>query len=133
MVSQAAPPRRPKILIMDDSEIVLAVTRTALENHGFDVRVANSLGEFNVILKTWLPTIVLTDVNMPGVTGPELCRWIKIRIETESVPVVLFSDLPENRLARLAEESGADAFCSKGAGVEQLSRKLSELCEEMVW
>src|SRR5579859_1581469 len=112
MAHSSLPARKPKILLMDDSELTLEVTRAALEAEGFEVRAAQSLGTFNVILKTWSPTIVLTDVNMPGVSGPELCRWIKVRIETESVPVVLFSDMPEPRLAELAEEAGADAFLS---------------------
>jgi DNA-binding response OmpR family regulator len=118
---------------MDDSDIALAVIGAALERAGFEVRAVRSLGEFNVTVKTWSPTIVVTDVNMPGISGPDLCRWMKVRIDTSSIAVILLSDLPELSLARLAEESGADAFLSKAAGVEQMALKLSALCEEMVW
>jgi CheY-like chemotaxis protein len=133
MATSSLPAAKPRVLVMDDSEIALYATSVALESQGFDVRVAQSLGAFNVILKTWLPNIVLTDVNMPGMDGAELCRWIKVRIDTQSVPVVLFSDLPEPSLAKLARESGADGFVTKAAGLQSVSQKLSALFEEIVW
>jgi CheY-like chemotaxis protein len=124
---------KPKVLLIDDSEMVVMVTREVLQRDGFEVRTASSLGEFNVILKTWSPTVVLTDVNMPGVTGAELCRWIKVRVDTQSVPVVLFSDLPDPVLAELARTSGADGFVSKANGLDRLGEQLTAICEEIVW
>ncbi len=67
---------RLKVLLMDDSEIARAVVGSALERGGFEVRAVATLGEFNTTLKSWLPNVVLTDVNMPGVSGPDICRWI---------------------------------------------------------
>lgn len=125
--------RKPKVLLIDDSEIVAEMVQASLESTGFEVRAVRTLGEFNVVLTVWSPNIVLTDVNMPGVTGPELCRWIKQRIDTEGVPVVLYSDAPEAALRELAESSGADAWVSKDRGIEGISQKLNELCEELIW
>jgi CheY-like chemotaxis protein len=124
---------RPRVLLIDDSELASEVARTVLESTGFEVRSARTLGEFNVVLTTWHPHIVLADVNMPGVSGPELCLWIKRRIDTHGVPVVLYSDMPEAALGKLADESGADAYVSKQKGLEHVSAKLSELCEQIVW
>ncbi len=124
---------RPRVLLIDDSAIASEVACAVLEDAGFEVRAAKSLGEFSSVLKTWYPNIVLADVNMPGVSGPELCKWIKVRVETQTVPVVLYSDMPEAPLADIARESGADGYVSKERGLERVSQKLSELCEEIVW
>jgi CheY-like chemotaxis protein len=124
---------RFKVLLMDDSEIARSVVGSVLERGGFDVRAVSTLGEFNSLLKSWLPNVVLTDVNMPGVSGPDICRWIKGRLDTNSVPVVLMSELPEPILARLAETSGADAFLSKSEHLDTLPERISSLCEEIVW
>jgi CheY-like chemotaxis protein len=124
---------RPRVLLIDDSEIAREVACMVLDSAGFEVRCAKTLGEFNVVLKAWLPHIVLADVNMPGVTGPELCQWIKRRIDTQSVPVVLYSDMPEAKLGEVAAASGADAWVSKEHGIEHVSAKLSALCEEIVF
>lgn len=122
-----------KVLIIDDSELAVEVAQHALQDSGFDVRACTSLGEFTAILKHWMPNIVLTDVNMPAVSGAELCHWIKTCVPNESVPVVLFSDMPEDELEIVAKTSGADAFISKARGVEKLRERLSSLCEEIVW
>jgi CheY-like chemotaxis protein len=126
-------PRRLKILLIDDSRVAADFASAVLESTGFEVRTAATLGEFNVVLTTWSPDVVLTDVNMPGVTGPELCQWIKQRVDTRSVPVVLFSDMPDAQLCKLAEDAGADAYVSKEHGIERVSAKLSELCEHILW
>lgn len=122
---------KPRVLLIDDSELAAMVTREVLERDGFEVRAASSVGEFDAVLQTWSPNIVLADVNMPGVSGPQLCKSIKLRMET--VPVVLYSELPEAQLSALAKSSGADGFLSKSDGVERLSQQLVALCEEIVW
>jgi two-component system, OmpR family, response regulator len=122
---------RPRVLLIDDSEFAVMITREVLERDGFEVRAASSVGEFDAMLQTWSPNIVLADVNMPGVSGPQLCKSIKLRMET--VPVVLYSELPEAQLSALAKSSGADGFLSKSEGVERLSEQLAALCEEIVW
>ena len=122
---------RPRVLLIDDSEIAREVACMVLEAAGFEVRCATTLGEFNVVLKAWSPHIVLADVNMPGVTGPELCQWIKQRVDTRSVPVVLYSDMPESRLREVAAASGADAWVSKNRGIEHVSEMLSAMCEQI--
>jgi twitching motility two-component system response regulator PilH len=124
---------KPRVLLIDDSEIAVEAARAVLEGDGFDVRTAHTLGEFNVILKTWKPNIVLTDVNMPGVSGPELCKWIKVRIDTEGVPVVFFSDLPDPVLEAVARAAGADGFLSKSHGLGELSAELHSIYESIVW
>jgi CheY-like chemotaxis protein len=117
----------PRVLVIDDSPIALDITRAALELGGFEPRAASSLGEFNVILKTWSPDIVLTDVRMPGVDGGEICRWIKARLDTQRVRVLLFSDLPKEELSQIARDTGADGYISKGA--QNFTAALRTFCE----
>jgi CheY-like chemotaxis protein len=126
------PERRARVLVLDDNELVIDTICLALGER-FDVRGAHSLGEFKALLSMWVPVVVLTDVEMPGVTGGDLCRWLKARPETQSVAVVLFSGLPAPELAALAARVGADAYFSKADGVEHLRDRLGELCEGMVW
>ena len=77
-----------KILLIDDSDILLSVQKLLLEEAGFAVRTAHSLSQFDAALEGWAPDLVLTDVNMPDVTGPELCRHIRAQLAARSVPLV---------------------------------------------
>ena len=121
-----------KVLVIDDSEIASEVAQEFLREGGYDVRAVTSLGEFTVLLQQWHPHVVLTDVNMPSVSGAELCHWIKSNVQNDDVPVILFSDLPEDELSILAKTSGAEGYLSKTRATE-LCEYVGTLCQEIVW
>ena len=122
-----------KILIIDDSEITLAMEKAVLEQHGYEVQAAATLFAFETILKTWRPNIILTDIHMPDVKGTDICRVLKTEYDTQDIPIVLFSSLSDADLEKLADQVGADGFLSKNHGLEQLAAKVNELVESIVW
>jgi len=105
---------RRRILLVDDSELTLQITAAVLSSAGYDVRTSHEVHGIRELLGEWLPDIILTDVNMPSMSGPELCRFLKSQYDTAHVPVVLFSAIPAGELEDLARECEADAFLSKG-------------------
>src|SRR5690349_6709549 len=118
-----------KILLIDDSEVSLHFTSRALGKAGYDVRTTADVNDLHNVLGGWRPDVILTDVDMPGVTGLELCRMLKSSYETAHVPVVLFSALPSQELENVARECEADGFLSKANGLEQLPQELELLIE----
>lgn len=122
-----------RVLIIDDSDLTLAAATSVLEKEGFEVRTATTLGSFNAILNRWAPHVVLTDVNMPELAGNELCAWIKSRVQTADVPILLYSGLPDEELAELARESGADGFVTKARGMKHVVRQLRAFCQGIVF
>ena len=120
---------RHKVLLIDDSEVSLHFTAGVLSRAGFEVRSSTDVYELGSVLGGWRPDVILTDVDMPGVTGVELCRMLKSSYETAHVPVVLFSALPATELEVLARECEADGFLSKANGLEQVPRELTVLIE----
>jgi CheY-like chemotaxis protein len=122
-----------KILIIDDSEITLAMEKAVLEQHGYEVQAAATLLEFEKILTSWRPNVILTDIHMPDVKGTDICRVLKTEYDTQDIPIVLFSSLSDEDLERLAEQVGADGFLSKNHGLELLAAKVNELVESIAW
>ena len=131
--SGSARERPVKVLLIDDSEISLHFAEAVLHKAGYDVRAALSLGDFDRTLGDWSPDVILADVQMPGVSGVELCQMLKARYETAHVPVVLFSSLPDEELEVLARRCEADGFLSKVNGLERLPQELALLCESILW
>jgi two-component system sensor histidine kinase ChiS len=129
----AESPRQWKILLIDDSDVTLGFVQEHLRAHGFDARGTTRLVEFDSLLKNWRPDLILTDVNMPGLTGVELCQRLKDRYETASLPIVLFSTLPDAELRELARECAADGWLSKADGMDKLPEELRLLCESIAW
>ncbi|HJZ87335.1 MAG TPA: response regulator [Polyangia bacterium] len=124
--------RGRKILLIDDSALSRQVAQAALEEAGFDVREVATIKEFDRILLGWAPDMILTDVDMPEMTGGELCRFYKSRLP-KFVPVILFSSLSEEELAPLARACGADGFLSKRQGLQRLAQQIEELWESILW
>ena len=122
-----------KILIIDDSELTLAMEKAVLEQHGYEVQAAASLIDFEKILQTWRPNVNLTAIHMPDVKGTDICRVRKTEYDTQDFPIVLFSSLSDADLEKLAEQVGADGFLSKNHGLEELANKVNELVESIVW
>jgi CheY-like chemotaxis protein len=122
-----------KILLIDDSEITLALEKSVLESRGYDVRATSTLVEFEKTLQAWKPHLILTDIHMPEATGADICRTLKNEYGTQDIPIVLFSSLPDDELSRLAEQVGADGYLSKANGLDAMGEKIDELVESIIW
>jgi CheY-like chemotaxis protein len=129
---EAARERR-RLLLIDDSEIVLAVETELLTKEGFEVRAVSSLRAFLNALLDWKPHVIVTDLYMPEMSGIDLCQWLRQQVNTARIPIVLCSSAPLAKLEEIARNVGADAFLSKEAGLEALPARLHELCDEILW
>ncbi len=101
-----------------------------LERAGFEVRTATSVEQVHSFLGEWRPDVILSDVNMPGTSGVELCRQLKAAYATADVPVVLFSSHSHEALEALARSCEADGFLSK-SDLARLPRELTLLIDAL--
>jgi CheY-like chemotaxis protein len=122
-----------KILLIDDSEITLAMEKAVLEARGYEVKATATLMEFEKTLQTWKPDLILTDIHMPEAKGTDICRTLKNEYGTQDIPIVLFSSLPDAELSKLAEQVGADGYLSKANGLEAMGEKVDELVQAILW
>jgi DNA-binding response OmpR family regulator len=121
------------VLVIDDSDLSLELAATALEGADFDIRTLNTVANFDATVGDWRPDVILTDVKMPGISGVELCRFLKSRYETAHVPVVLFSAAPSAELAIMARECDADGYLSKVHGFDKLGEEISRLIDTVLF
>jgi CheY-like chemotaxis protein len=122
-----------KILLIDDSEITLAMEQSVLEGRGYEVRGTSSLIEFEEMLRFWKPDLILTDIHMPEARGSDICRTLKNDYGTHDIPIVLFSSVNDVELGLLAEQVGADGFLSKANGLEALGERVDQLVSSIFW
>lgn len=83
--------RRRQVLVCDDEAHILHAVSFKLSSGGFDVLQANNGREAIALLESHTPDLVVTDFQMPYVDGFELCRFLKGRTETASVPIILLT------------------------------------------
>lgn len=104
---------------MDDEPISLILRKLVLEKAGYRVLTANSVAQALDIFSNHPVDLVLSDQLMPGGTGTDLARKVKLR--SPHVPVLLISgvnDIP-------ADADVADLFLSKVEGPVAMCEKIS--------
>ena len=105
--------RGAEILIVEDSPTQAEQLRHLLEEWGYSVRCAANGKEALTAVSQRKPTLIITDVLMPGMDGFALCKEVKSRSDLNDVPVVLMTSLssPQDVMKGLA--CGADNFIRK--------------------
>lgn len=117
---------RRAVLVLDDSRLVLAVTRFALEGAGFEVAVAEDLATFEQLRTTFSPDLILVDVQMPEAFGDDIVSTLR-GWHGVSVPILLVSSLEESELARRSRAAEASGYVMKEAGMTALVDRCKEL------
>ena len=108
------PAAQHEILIVEDSLTQALKLQHALEGRGYSVRtVARDGREALAALAAHRPTLVITDINMPGMDGYELCRRIKDDRAFTDLPVILLTALSDPKDILRGIECGADNFIVK--------------------
>jgi CheY-like chemotaxis protein len=112
-MSRASSNQPATILVVDDSEVVLAVTKALLSAAGYRVLThPGPTGCVAVILQE-KPDLVLIDVNMPKLGGETIVKLFgKAQPNSEAI-ILLFSSLPADQLERRAQSSGAHGYIRK--------------------
>lgn len=119
LVSDAAPSeaarRKAKVLVVEDSLGVRELERVILEGAGYVVETAvDGLDGAARLRDDDVADIVISDVEMPGMTGFELTRTIRRTKGWEHVPVVIMTSLGNEDDRRMGLEAGASAYLLKG-------------------
>ena len=118
------------ILIVEDSPTQAEQLRYMLEQHGYNVEVANNGKQALASLSERKPELVITDSVMPEMQGYELCQRIKSDKNKSDIPVILLTSLTstENVLHGLA--CGADSFITKPYSEEYLLAGIERILAE---
>lgn len=116
----------PSVLIVDDSDVDRRLAGGLLNKSGrFEVQYAADGSEALAILKKSRPSIVLTDLHMPGRGGLMLVE--ACRLHYEHVPVVLMTGQGSENLAVEALKAGAAGYVAKEALAERLIDTLDDV------
>ena len=74
-----------------------------------------------------LPTMILTDVNLPHVSGLELLAWVKQQVKLMHIPVILMSNSDDRYQAHQATKLGAKAYFVKMSSLDKLIQMVAAL------
>jgi CheY-like chemotaxis protein/signal transduction histidine kinase len=105
--------RTVEILIVEDSQTQGERLSYVLHSHGFSPMLVRNGAEALASIYAHRPTLVLSDIVMPGMDGYQLCARIKSDPNLEDLPVILMTALTDSGEVINALESQADGFITK--------------------
>jgi len=116
-----------RVLVADDETPIAELFRRILEKVGYAVEIVNDGPAALAAVSASRPHLVLLDVNMPGMTGIEVCRRLKQDAASRLTPVVLVTGLTQREKRIEGLEAGADDFLSKPVDAQELLARVRTL------
>ncbi len=106
--------KKPRILLVEDTLTQAMLFQHTLEKHGFQVKIARSGRQALEVIQKDRPDAVLTDINMPEMSGYELAQKIKADSTTSDITVILLTATLSPEAIYECIKSGADEIALKG-------------------
>ncbi|ASM74888.1 MULTISPECIES: phosphate regulon transcriptional regulator PhoB [Roseobacteraceae] len=119
---------QPSVLVVEDELAQREVLVYNLENDGFRVIKAGDGNEALLLIEEEQPDIILLDWMLPGTSGIEICRQIKMKPALRATPVIMISARSEEVDKVRGLETGADDYvCKPYSVLELLARVRAQL------
>jgi CheY-like chemotaxis protein len=115
-----------KVFAVDDSRMILNIYRAVLHNLGCDSQLFEFPASAMERLNMDKPDIVLTDLNMPDISGIELTRVIRKKFTKETLPIIMVTTQDEERDNGAAYEAGINGMLRKPFSEGQIKSVLEQ-------
>jgi DNA-binding response OmpR family regulator len=113
---------KPNICIIEDDEDAQTLLKNGLRKAGFSVTAYGN--GFPVLeMLSNLPDVFLLDIDLPGVDGLAVCKWLKTQPSSRNIPVVFLSGKPF--LKDLIADTACDDFIQKPFQFDDLVNKVN--------
>jgi two-component system cell cycle response regulator DivK len=108
------------ILIVDDNPANLKLTSVLLRTHGYDARTAPDAEQALKGLETFRPSVILMDIQLPGMDGLELTRRLKAAPQTRDIVIIALTAYAMKGDEERALAAGCDGYIAKPIDIQTL-------------
>lgn len=127
MLINAISHMKKKILIVDDEPEIVEILRRFLERKGYGVSVAMD-GEVALErTRLDLPDLVILDLNLPKLSGEEVCKEIRAGESTKKIPIVMLTGKNSDVDKVIGRVIGADRYLTKPFEIDNLLKVINEI------
>jgi two-component system, cell cycle response regulator DivK len=107
------PPRRQKVLIVEDNELNMKLFNDLLMAHGYDTLQTKDGAEALALARRHRPNLILMDIQLPEVSGLEVTRWIKEDEELKLIPVIAVTAFAMKGDREKMRDGGCEDYIAK--------------------
>jgi len=120
------------IAYVDDDLELTRLVSGALEEEGWNVVVSND-GESGLeMILVEQPDMVILDVMMPGLTGWEICKYLRSKPDWKGTPILMLTGIGERMNALTAPLYGADAYLDKPFDLDDVVETVRQLLAQSI-
>lgn len=120
------------ILVVDDSRFLRSATERTLKKAGYNVITAADGEEALHLAKTRSPDLVVLDMLLPKLGGPEVLKELRTDPATSVIPIIILSSLPQNNEQKLKREGAVAYFEKSQLDLTHNSQSLVQLIGEIL-
>src|SRR5688572_11822848 len=115
------------VLVVEDEPDVRSMVAEHLTKAGFDVCLATDGETALQMIREQLPALVCLDLNLPGMSGYDVCEQIRADPATKDISILITSARNSFDVRVFSLEAGADAYLIKPYGMKQLKDEIERL------
>ncbi len=121
------------ILIVDDDPDIVRLIKTYLSKNNYKILEASNGESAMDLVASKHPDLVVLDVNMPGLSGLEVCRNLRADKKTQNIPIIILSARKDDIDKVLGLEFGADDYVTKPFNVNELVLRINGVLKSRLW
>ncbi|MFH0785196.1 MAG: HEAT repeat domain-containing protein [Pseudomonadota bacterium] len=118
---------KPKVVAIDDSRMILNIYKATLHELGYDPVLFEFPASALEWLKTEKPLMVLTDLNMPEITGIQLAERVREKYTAKLLPIIMVTTQNESQDNEAAMAAGVNAILNKPFNVKTLGAAMEKV------
>ena len=115
-----------KILIADDHDLSRQMIADVVATMGHDVLVMEDGPSALLAARVHMPDLMILDVEMPGLTGFEVCRLLRAEEATSKIPIIMLTALQEAEDRVYGLDIGADDYLTKPFNTRELIARIEK-------
>lgn len=115
------------VLLIEDHEFQRRIQSKILTEEGFSVVTAASSAEALSLLRTLRPTLILIDIELPGMNGLEILKRLRSTAVFKTTPVIMLSGSNQKDMVMQSMKMGATGFIAKPFDRKTLMAKVSSV------
>ncbi|MGB0683569.1 MAG: phosphate regulon transcriptional regulator PhoB [Magnetovibrionaceae bacterium] len=115
---------KPYILVVEDEASLIELLRYNLETEGFRVEVAEDGEEALMKINEDTPDLALLDWMLPKLSGLDVCRRLRGRMETRNMPIIMLTAKGEEEDRVRGLDTGADDYITKPFSPSELVARI---------
>ncbi len=121
-----------KVLLVDDSKFLRMANERALSRAGYLVSTAADGEEALQVAQDKLPDIILLDMMLPKISGPEVLKALKANPATMNIPVIVLTSLSQKNEEKLIDAGAAAYFEKSTLELDKSSDRLAATVETVL-